>query len=212
MAPLALLLLVQLFSNGAAASSSCNYIQLNDGMMWFFAADVCMEYQMDNLTRSHVYHCADASTIEYQVYESSTSCSGDNYRVAMQYTSKNAFALNCRASTRNKQAQCSVDWTTHFLHGQCNGNALDADDHQHTALVTDECVRYNPGDSHATRVGAGSAGRVSASTYRSTIWSCEDTLLTQNTYLSDDCSGASNSKTYQGCTSDHYKYHASSCA
>ena len=192
-------------------ANNCNYIQLNDGQTWYFAANECMKYQMNNITRSHIYQCIDDKTIEYKIYDSSDSCQGDNFDVAAVYTSRNTFAMNCGSTVINN---CTINWNIYFLHGQCDTNNLNINDYQFNTIINNQCVKYNPNDlqfQQLRRNGNVGIEDIEA-TYRSTIWSCnEKKQLIQNTYLTENCQGASTSKVYNGCTSDNYKYFTSIC-
>lgn len=202
---IALLCLVYV-SNGIG--SDCNYIQLNDGQTWYFAANECMQYQMNNITRSHIYECIpNQQTIQYKIYDSSDSCQGNDYDIAAIYTSKNTFSMNCGASL--SATNCSLNWNIYFLHGQCNTNNLNINDYQFNTIIQNQCVKYNSSNLQSQQLNRNRYNSIEAASYRSTIWSCNSKKeLVQNTYLSEDCSGASTNKVYTGCTSDNYKYFA----
>eukprot|EP01084_Bolivina_argentea_P132350 233567_1 len=191
------------------AAASCNYIQLNDGMMWYLAADSCMKYQMNNITRSHMYSCINSNAIQYKVFESSDSCSGNDYKIVMEYNSRNTFSINCASSNTN----CAMNLDVYFIHGQCNTNNLQINDYQSNAIITDECIKYNPSNSQLQQINRYTSSNISVEAgYRSTLWTCNGKQLTQKTYVTDTCSGASSTKVYDGCSSDKYKYFTSMCS
>ena len=180
---------------------NCNYIQLNDGMTWYYATDVCMKYRMNNITRSHIYSCNNNNnTILYKIYDKSDSCTGNNYNIIIEYTSKNTASMNCKSYKLNNY---TINLNIYFIHGKCNINNLNYDDYQQNAIIKNECIKYNPNNSQLKQ----------SVTYRSTIWKCNNkNELIQEIYLSQDCSGESTTKIFNGCSNDNYKYYNTICS
>ena len=79
------------------------------------------------------------------------------------------------------------------------------------AIIKDQCIKYNPNDEQLSLINSQNNNSIQA-TYRSTIWTCDNKgELQQYVYLSDDCSGVSTTNTFNGCSSDNYKYYTNDC-